>query len=59
VMTGIAGKGSNDNATGCSEGTVCVRLELLPLRVCAALLYFRCLAQHITYQLIYINERVL
>jgi len=43
----------------CSLESLTLRLESLPLRLCAALLYFRCLAQHITYQLIYIDKRVL
>jgi len=36
-----------------------LRLELLPLRLCATFLDFRCLAQHVTYKLIYINEGML
>ena len=36
----------------CGLESLTLRLESLPL------LYLRCLAQHITYQVIYINERV-
>jgi len=43
----------------CSLDTLTLRLESLSLRLYATLLNLSCLAKHITYQLIYGNERIL